>query len=60
MNAPEAREILSELLQKYAEEGEVQLILPDVLKVPPILRHGTVGELAHAFGGVDQLRTAVN
>ena len=34
--APEAREILSDLLEKYAAEGELQFTLPDVLKVPPI------------------------
>lgn len=42
---PEAREILSELLEKYAADWEVQFTLPNVLKVPPISRHGTVGEL---------------
>ena len=33
---PEAREILGELLDKYAEYGLDQLRLPDVLKVPPV------------------------
>lgn len=58
--APEAREVLEELLEKYATDGEVQFTLPDVLKVPPISRHGTVHEIAGVFGGPDQLRTAVN
>jgi type I restriction enzyme, R subunit len=57
---PEAQEILNELLEKYAEDGEVQFVLPDVLKLPPISSHGTVGEIMGAFGGPDQLRTAVN
>jgi type I restriction enzyme R subunit len=57
---PEAREILSELLEKYAADGELQFVLPDVLKVPPISQHGSVGEIVGVFGGPDELRTAVN
>src|ERR1044072_7009595 len=34
--APEARVILSELLEKYAEHGTAQFVIPDVLKVQPI------------------------
>ena len=37
---PEAREILDELLEKYAEHGDAQFVLPDVLRVPPISTHG--------------------
>jgi type I restriction enzyme R subunit len=58
--APEAREILSDLLEKYAADGELQFTLPDVLKVPPISKHGNVAEIAGKFGGADQLRNAVN
>ena len=58
--APEAREILNDLLEKYAIDGEVQFTLPDVLKVAPIWRHGNVAEIAQKFGGVDELRNAVN
>ncbi len=57
---PEAREILSDLLEKYARDGELQFTLPDVLKVPPISLHGNVNEIVNKFGGADQLRTAVN
>jgi type I restriction enzyme R subunit len=57
--APEAREVLNELLEKYATDGEVQFSLPDILKVPPISQHGTVSEIAKVFGGNDQLRDAV-
>ncbi|MBE0545716.1 MAG: hypothetical protein IH623_30660 [Verrucomicrobia bacterium] len=57
--APEARTILNELLEKYATDGEIQFSLPDILKVPPISQHGTVREIAEAFGGTDQLRNAV-
>ena len=57
---PEAREILNDLLQKYASDGELQFTLPDVLKVPPISQHGNVAEIIGKFGGADQLRNAVN
>ena len=58
--APEAREILNDLLEKYATDGELQFTLPDVLKVPPISQHGNVNEIIRKFGGADQLRNAVN
>ena len=58
--APEAREILNDLLEKYAADGELQFTLPDVLKVPPISQHGNVAEIIGKFGGADQLRNAVN
>jgi len=48
------------LLEKYATDGEVQFTLPEVLKVPPISRHGNVNEIINKFGGADQLRNAVN
>lgn len=55
----EARQILEELLEKYAEFGNAQFILPDVLHVPPISTHGTVREITAAFGGAEKLREAV-
>jgi type I restriction enzyme R subunit len=58
--APEAREILNDLLEKYAADGEVQFTEPDVLKVPPISKRGNVAEIAKLFGGVDKLGAAVN
>jgi type I restriction enzyme R subunit len=58
--APEAREILNDLLEKYAVDGELLFTLPDVLKVPPISQHGNVAEIVGKFGGEDQLRNAVN
>jgi type I restriction enzyme R subunit len=57
--APEGREILNDLLEKYAADGELQFTLPDVLKVPPISQHNNVNEIIGKFGG-DQLRNAVN
>lgn len=57
--APEARQVLDELIEKYAEHGDAQFVLPDVLHVPPLSRHGTVPEIIKLFGGAEQLRTAV-
>ena len=57
---PEARTILNELLDKYAEYGTAQFVLPDVLKVPPISDRGNVMEITKMFGGGDKLRDAVN
>ncbi len=57
--APEARAILDELLEKYAEHGVAQFVIPDVLKLPPIAGHGNVGEIVGIFGGAQQLRDAV-
>ena len=58
--APEAREILADLLEKYAIDGELQFTLPDVLKVPPISERGNVNEIIGKFGGAEKLRVAVN
>jgi type I restriction enzyme R subunit len=57
---PEAREILNDLLEKYADDGELQFTLPDVLKVPPISQHGKVPETARCFGGFEALGHAGN
>ncbi|HWR35037.1 MAG TPA: type I restriction-modification enzyme R subunit C-terminal domain-containing protein [Clostridia bacterium] len=57
--APHARATLDELLEKYAEHGTSEFLIPDVLKVPPISDHGNVMEIAALFGGSDQLRNAV-
>ena len=56
---PEARTILEELLEKYAEHGTAQFVLPDVIQVPPISDHGQLGEIVDLFGGAQQLREAV-
>jgi type I restriction enzyme R subunit len=60
MYGPEARQILRELVEKYAEHGLEQLKLPDVLKVPPISDHGNPSEIARAFGGPEELRRAID
>jgi type I restriction enzyme R subunit len=54
-----ARDVLNELLEKYVEFGTAQFQIPDVLKVPPISRHGNVIEIANFFGGPDRMRQAV-
>jgi len=55
----EAKAVLHELLEKYAEYGVAQFVLPDVLQVPPISSHGNVAEIAKFFGGPEQLKKAV-
>ncbi|MBI5315144.1 MAG: DEAD/DEAH box helicase family protein [Nitrospirae bacterium] len=57
---PQAKVILAELLEKYAEYGTAQFVIPDVLKVPPISKRGNVMEIAGFFGGPDQLRMGVH
>jgi type I restriction enzyme R subunit len=57
--SPEDRQVLEELLEKYAEHGDAQFVLPDVLRVPPISNHGQIGEIISLFGGPDELRNAV-
>jgi type I restriction enzyme R subunit len=56
---PAARQILSELLEKYAEHGDAQFVLPDILGVPPLSSHGTALEISVVFGGPEKLRQAV-
>ena len=56
----EARQVLEELLEKYMEHGVAQFVLPDVLQVPPINRHGNIMEIAAYFGGPEVLRDTVN
>lgn len=58
--SPEARAILEELLEKYAQHGTAQFVVPDILKVPPISERGNVIEIAGYFGGSEKLREAVN
>jgi type I restriction enzyme R subunit len=55
----QARQILEELLEKYADHGDAQFVLPDVLKVPPLSHHGQVSDIIKIFGGPDRLRAAV-
>jgi type I restriction enzyme R subunit len=57
--APEARSVLTEMLDKYVEYGTAQFQIPEILKVPPISERGTVPEIAAFFGGAENMRSAV-
>lgn len=57
--APEARQILDELLEKYAHHGIDQLDDLHVLEVPPFSAYGSPVEIAKRFGGSESLRRAV-
>lgn len=54
-----ARNVLSALLQKYAEHGPSQFTIPDSLKVPPISELGNVSEIIQEFGSAEDLKQAV-
>lgn len=56
---PKAHEVLAAILDKYAEHGEEEIALPDVLDVPPLSTFGNVIEVASRFGGAEKLRGAV-
>jgi len=47
-------------VEKYAEHGTAQFVIPDVLKVPPISERGNVIEIARFFGGSEKLKEAVS
>lgn len=54
-----AREVLTALLEKFANEGIEDLETLDILKVPPISEMGTVIELVRAFGDKKKYLSAV-
>ena len=56
---PEARAVLEELLDKYAEYGVSQLDDLGVLYTPPFDQFGSPTEIAERFGGADELPSAV-
>ena len=57
---PAAREVLTYLLDKYAEHGISELDDLAVLEVPPLSSLGTPAEIAARFGSADALRAAVS
>jgi type I restriction enzyme, R subunit len=57
--APEAREVLGEMLDKYVDYGTAQFQIPEILKVPPISERGTIPQIAALFGGAEKMRAAV-
>ncbi len=56
---PKARDILNELLEKYAAHGVNQFALPAILELVPISDYGNVSEIIGIFGSADELREAV-
>ena len=61
--SPTASNLMTQNLESYASDGELQFTLPDVPRrrgVPPISQRGNVNEIIGKFGGADQLRNAVN
>lgn len=58
--APEARSILSALLDKYTQHGPTQFSIPDSLQVAPISEYGNVMEISGFFGGALQMKQAVD
>lgn len=56
---PEARQILNDLLDKYAEHGVAQFDLPGILRVPPLSERGSVRDITRYFNGPEQMREAL-
>ena len=57
---PQAREILNQVLLKYEQFGVEELTNPRVFEVPPLSKHGKLGEIAALFGGVKKMLGALN
>lgn len=57
---PQARQVLDYLLSKYTDHGVAQLTDLRILELPDAPVQGTVIEVAHLFGGVDELREAAH
>jgi type I restriction enzyme R subunit len=58
-SGPKARAVLEALLEKYADEGVMNLDDPGVLKIAPFSGMGSVVELIRAFGGKPGFEQAV-
>ena len=56
----QARAVLTALLDKYADDGVLDLGDTNVLRIPPLDRLGTPLELVHAFGGKSAFEHAVH
>ena len=57
---PQARAVLDGLLEKYRDEGVLNLDDANVLKIPPLSALGTPVQLIRAFGGKDAFVAAVH
>jgi len=56
---PEARTILSEVLDKYIAYGTSQLDDVNIFKVPPISQFGNILEISQLFGGAEKLKSSL-
>lgn len=54
-----ARRVLDSLLDKYADQGVIQIEEPGILNVDPFPGFGTVTEIIKSFGGLDEYNRAV-
>jgi type I restriction enzyme R subunit len=52
--------VLGALLEKYADEGVLNLEDANVLRIPPLSSLGTPIQLIGAFGGKEQYGSAVH
>ena len=57
---PQARAVLDALLEKYRDEGVLNLDDANVLKVTPFTAMGSVIQLINAFGGKEDFEKAVH
>ena len=57
--APQAREILEDLLELYAEHGPSDLDITAAVQIPPISAKGSLSEIISRFGDVSRLREAL-
>ncbi len=57
---PQARAVLDALLEKYRDEGVLNLDDANVLKVTPFTKMGSVVQLINAFGGKEGFEKAVH
>lgn len=58
--SPLARDILDQILEKYIRHGDDQIKLPDMFKVEPFDKYGNVIEISKSFGGIENLKTAID
>jgi type I restriction enzyme, R subunit len=56
----QARSVLDALLDKYADDGVVNLDDPEILRIPPLDRLGTPMQLVRAFGGKSDFERAIH
>jgi len=56
----QARRVLEALLDKYADEGVVQIEETQILTIAPFTQFGTPLEIIRLFGGLDQYQQAIS